>query len=347
MANGRETYRKIITSPELIKQINPENVQLVDRFLRNFATKRSPKSVINYRSNLNIFFCWCVNNCDNIPFVKLRKIDFIDFFDYCVTELKWSSSRFAQMHSCLSSFSTWIENVYDEKYPLFRNLLPKIEKPDKEAVRKKSVFSKDELDHLMQWLGDRELVQEQCLLALMMASGTRISEVERFTVSMIDETNAAFEGLFLETTEEIRVKGRGVNGKYIPRYLLKDLFLPYYKRWLPIREQIMRENNQSHDAVFIRSNGTPATVSTFRSWMEKWDSVLDKHLYPHSLRHFWTSYLLKIGLEKELVQELQQWSSDSLVDLYNDATAKDRKWKGLDKLKAAMEQDALKIGCDE
>ena len=36
---------------------------------------------------------------------------------------------------------------------------------------------------------------------------------------------------------------------------------------------------------------------------------------------------------------MQDWSSDALVSLYNDATAKDRKWKGLEKLKSALESD--------
>lgn len=76
--------------------------------------------------------------------------------------------------------------------------------------------------------------------------------------------------------------------------------------------------------------------------VEKWDDVLGKHFYAHSMRHFWTTYLLSIGLEKELVQELQQWSSDTLVTLYNDSTAKDRKWKGLDKLKEALEKEKEK-----
>ena len=49
--------------------------------------------------------------------------------------------------------------------------------------------------------------------------------------------------------------------------------------------------------------------------------------------------MLAAGLEKELVQELQQWSSDTLVSLYNDNTAKDRDWKGLGKLKSALETD--------
>jgi site-specific recombinase XerD len=344
---GRETYRKVITSPELIEQINPKNKMLVDRFLKNFATKRSPNSVVSYKSNLNIFMCWNLLYNENEFFVELKKFNLLDFFDFCCTELKWNSNRYAQMHSCLSSFSTFIENIYDEKYPMFRNLLPKIEKLPKEAVRKKSVFKKEELDYLMECLGKQEKIQEQCLLALIMSSGSRASELLRFTTDMIDENHVAFDGLFLETTEDIRVKGRGVNGKYIPRYLIKDIFLPYYKKWLPIRNQIMKETGKSHNFIFIRSDGEPAQLSTIRSWMEKWDNVLDKHWYPHAGRHFWCSYLLSIGLEKQLVQELQAWSSDALVDIYNDNTAKDMKWKGLEKLKAALEQELLKEELDE
>lgn len=344
---GRETFRKVITLPELIAQINPKNQQLADRFLKNFATKRSPNSVISYRSNLNIFMCWNILWNENKFFVDIKKYELMDFFDFCVTELKWGSNRYAQMHSCLSSFSTWIENIYDEKYPTFRNLLPKIEKLPKEAVRKKSVFKKEELDKLMDWLGEQGKVNEQCLLALIMSSGSRASELLRFTTDMIDENHTAFEGLFLETTEDVRVKGRGVNGKYIPRYLIKDIFLPYYKQWLPVREQIMKETGKDHNFIFIRPDGEPALISTIRSWMEKWDDVLDKHWYPHAGRHFWTTYLLSIGLEKELIQELQKWSSDALVDIYNDATAKDRKWKNLDKLKAALEEESFKAELDE
>ncbi len=344
---GRETFRNIITSPELIEQINPENKKLADRFLKNFATKRSPGSVINYRSNLNIFLTWNLLYNDNEFFINIKKYSLIDFFDFAVMELKWGSARYANMHSCLSSFSTWIENIMDDQYPNFRNLLPKIEKLPKSAVRKKSVFSKEELDNLMNWLGEKEKINEQCLLALIMASGSRASELLRFTIDMIDENHTAFEGLFLETTEDIRVKGRGVNGKYIPRYIIKDIFLPYYYKWLPIREQIMKDNKKDHNFIFVRSDGEPAQVSTIRSWMNKWDDILDKHWYPHAGRHFWTTYLLNIGLEKELIQELQKWSSDALVDIYNDATAKDRKWKNLDKLRAVLEAESFKEELEE
>ena len=347
MGKGRETFRKIITASEIIEQVNPKNTQYTERFLKNFANTHSPKSVVVYRSNLNILNCWSVLYNDNKFFVDFKKYELMDFFDFCLSDLKWHSQRFAQMHSCLSSYSQFIERMYDERFPNFRNLLPFIEKPVKSAVRKKSVFTKEELDKLMDWLGERNRVNEQCLLALIMATGSRASELVRFKTSIIDESNTAFEGLFLETTEEVKVKGRGVDGKHILRYIIKDIFLPYYKKWLPIRERIMAENGQEHDYIFIKKNGEPATESTIRGWVEKWDKALDKHWYIHAGRHFWCTYLLSIGLEKELVQSLQDWSSDSLVTLYCDTTAKDRKWKGLDKLKAALEQESLRAELEE
>lgn len=336
---ARETYRNRITSPELIKQINPVNQKLADKYLKNFATKRSPKSVNSYTSNFNIFFVWNLLYNDNILFTDMKKFEMQDFFDFGLTELKWSPNRYSQVHSSLSELSKFIEKFYDHDYPNFRNLLTYIEKMPKENVRKKSVFKKEELDGLLNWLGEQNKPDEQCLLALIMSSGSRISELVRFTTDMIDYEHTAFEGLFLETTREIKVKGRGVNGKEIPRYLIKDLFVPWYDKYLPIREEIMERNNQDHHYIFIKSDGTPAKVSTLRSWMSKWDDYLSQHWYPHSGRHFWCSYLMGIGLEKELVQELQAWSSDALVTLYNDNTAKDRKWKGLEKLKATLDAE--------
>ena len=58
--------------------------------MKNFATKRSPKTVKVYESNLNIFFTWNLLENDNAFFIDLKKLHYMDFFDYCVTELKWN-----------------------------------------------------------------------------------------------------------------------------------------------------------------------------------------------------------------------------------------------------------------
>lgn len=339
MAKRRKTFRKIITTPELIEEINPKNKMLMDRFLKNFATKRSPNSVVSYKSNLNIFMCWNVEHNDNKFFVDIRKIELMDFFDYAVTELKWNSNRFAQMHSCLSSFSSWIENYFDDDYPLFRNLLPKIEKPVKENVREKTVLKKEDIDKLMKYFEDNNMVQDQCLLSLAISCGARVSELARFTTDLISEDNSVFEGLFLETTKEIRTKGRGVNGKSLRKYIIKDMFLPYYYKWLEVRKDIMNDNNQDHDFIFITKDGTPASADRLRDWMANWSDVVGQPCYPHNFRHYHISLLRRYELDDELIVYLTGWSEStghSMIAIYDDTSIADKKWKNLDKLRNAF-----------
>lgn len=336
---ARATFKKRITSPELIEQINPKNKKLIDRFLRNFDTKRSDGSVKSYQSNFNIFFVWNVLYNENKFFVDIKKSELMDFFDFGVQELKWSPNRYSQVWSSLSSLSNYIEMILDDDYPNFRNNIKKIEKLPKNTVRKKSIFTKEDLDNLLNWLIEKDLHQEACLLSLAMSSGSRISELLRFTTDLIDLNNTAFDDLFLETTEEMKVKGRGKAGKNIHRYIIKDMFTPHYLRWLPIREEIMRNSGLNHTYLFIKNDGTPAKLSTVRSWMTKWDRFLEKDWYPHAARHFWTTYLISIGCEEEFVKELQKWSNSEMVSIYNDLTAKDRKWKGLDKLKKHLQDN--------
>ena len=94
----RKTFRKIITSPELIEQINPENKRLMERFLKNYSTKKSPNTIVNYRSNLNIFFCWNLENNDNISIINIKKYHLMDFFDYAATVLAEALVTLAAVH---------------------------------------------------------------------------------------------------------------------------------------------------------------------------------------------------------------------------------------------------------
>ena len=54
---GRTTFKKKITSPELIEQINPKNVKLINLFLKEKDRKCSDATMKVYKSNLHIFFC--------------------------------------------------------------------------------------------------------------------------------------------------------------------------------------------------------------------------------------------------------------------------------------------------
>lgn len=335
---GRKTFRKVITSDELIASINPENVKLMNRFLKNFATKRSPKSVTVYRSNLNIFFCYCVENLDNKAFKDLRKLDFLDFFDYALEVLKWSPARFSQMVSCLSSFSDWIETYYDEVdgYENFRNLVKKIEKPAKEAVREKTVLTEEDMDKLFNALKENNRIQEQCLLALAISCGARVSELARFTTDIIDEDNTVFDGLFLKTTEKIVTKGRGTGGKKLNKFILKDMFLPYYKEWLPVREQIMKETGQDHNYLFITKDGKPANADRLRDWVGTWSNIVGQPMFPHCLRHYQISLMKRLKIDDNLIVYLTGWAEGSghnMIAIYNDNEITDEEFDCLSNLK--------------
>lgn len=346
---SRQTFKKKITSEELINKINPQSKKLVDRFLKNFETKRSATSTKVYRSNFMIFLCWNVENNDNKAFTEIKKLDFMDFFDYASTELQWSPSRYAQMWSTLNSLGTFIENILDEEYPDFRNQVKKIEKLPKSAVRKKTILREAQVDNLLGYLSDEiNNPQEACLLALAICSGARISELFRFTTHLIDENNTAYDDVFLETTDEIVTKGRGKHGTLKHKYILKNLFLKYYKPWLEERAVVMEQTEKDHDFIFIKPNGEPAEVATGRSWMEKWERYLTdleptniKHeqvyFYPHCLRHYLCTYLAKRNIPQELIVELFGWASADMFNIYNDNTLKDKKWKELTALKTEHE----------
>lgn len=340
---ARKTYRKIIVTPELLEQINPKNKKLMKRFLKEKNTRCSDKTIVNYTSDLNIFFCWNLLENENKFFVDIKKIDLSDFFAYAVDELGWGSSRFSRMRSALSSLSDFIERFYDEDYPNFRNIVLKaVELMPKVARRRKTVLSEDQVDKLLNYLKNEiHRPQEACLLALAICSGARKSELLRFDLDLIDENNTAYDGLFIETKEKIKTKGFTKEGKKLYKYIIKDLFLPYYYDWLKERKKIMEKNGvEEHNKMFIKSNGEPAKVSTVDSWIRKWSKYLGEDVYMHSLRHYTCTYLSKIGLESELIVSIFGWSSADMYNIYNDLSAKDKKWKGTAKLKEYLNKTA-------
>ena len=337
---ARTTYRNQITTPELIAKINPENKKLQERFLKEKNTRCSDGTIDGYRSDLDIFFTWNLLNNENKFFTDIEKIELADFFSFAVEELQWGSSRFGRVRSALSGVSEFIEKFLDKKYPHFKNivlksidLMPRVEK------REKTILSEKQVNDLLNYLkNDINKPQEACLLALAIGSGARVSELLRFLVTIIDENVLAFDGMFLETLKEIKTKGRTKQGKMLKKYIIKDIFLPYYNDWLIEREKIMKENNQEHDYIFIKQDGTPAQLTTIRSWMEKWETFLGVNFYPHSLRHYIVSHLTRLGLSSDFIVAIMGWSSTEMYKVYNDVTAKEREWKELGKLKAHLDK---------
>ena len=340
---GRKTFKKVITSEELKSQINKKNIKLMELFLKDKDRKCSPKTIKGYASDLNIFFCWNVMENENKFYPDIRKSEISMFFSYCIDELKWNGKRFARMRSVLSGLSDIVIKYYDDEYPTFRNFINSvIESIPKPEVREKTILTDKEADLLLKELKDRKEYQQACFLALAMFSGCRIAELEQFTVDLIDENNVAFGGVMLETTRKLRCKGFGKEGHVIYKYIIKDLFLPYLKLWLPEREKILKEKGKSEEkGLFIKSNGDRATQNVFRGWIEKWEDIINKPLYPHMLRHRLVTYLASLGLSSDYIVAIVGWKDSKMVNIYNDLEDKDREWKDSDKLQKIIDEMAL------
>jgi site-specific recombinase XerD len=337
----RKTFRRIIVTPELLEQVNKENIKLRDSFLKEKKTRSSATTIEGYLSDLNIFFCWCVLYCDNIRFVDFRKLQIAEFFGFCADELGFGSARYGRMKSCLSSFSNFIEKFYDQEYPNFRNIILKsVESMPKNPTRDKTVLSEEEVDFIFRSLEENEEHQVSCWFALAIASGCRFAELLRFSLDLVDPNKTAFDGIFLETTKSIKTKGRGRQGKMLVKYILKDIFLGRYNTWLIERQKVLDKNNIQHNFLFIKKNGEPADDSTARGWVNKIQKYVSKPFYAHSLRHNFTTRLAKAGLPTELIQDIGGWSSEGMVKIYNDLEIKDRTWKELENLKSKPEDNS-------
>jgi len=330
---ARKTFKKIIVTDEKLSKVNAKNAELTERFLREKSMRSSEGTIKGYRSDLNIFFVWNLLHNENKLFPDIKKLELSDFFYWCVEELKWSTSRSSRMRSTLSSFSQFIEKFMDEEYPDFRNIvLMVVESMPKSPRREKTVLSENQIDEILTW-ADHKNPQIACWIALAISSGSRFSELLRIGVDIIDEKNTVFEGLFIETSKPIKVKGRGKEGKMSKKYIIRELFLKRYQTWLQIRKEIMEKNSQNHSALFIKKNGEPAEDGTVRSWVATIERAFGIHFYPHSLRHYCTTYLSRVGLPSQLIQELIGWETAEMVNVYDDTDVKDKKWSELDLLR--------------
>lgn len=335
----RKTFRKKITTEEIIENISKENKMLVKMFLNNKNAKCSDDTITNYESDLNIYFCYNYLYNDNKSFIKTKKIELAQFFDYGLLDLKWSGNRYSRIRSLMRSFSTFICDFLDEDYPEFKNLIDKaVPKVPKVPVRKKTILMPEQVYSLRDKLMEEGKMCQATYLMLLASSGSRMKESLRINVDMIDENNTAFGDLFLETTDELKTKGHGKNGTMMTRFLIKDVFLPMYNQWMPIREEIMKRNNQDHLEMFIKNDGTPIKESTVRSWIINWEKILGINLYAHAFRHFIVSDLSRKNCSSDFIVAVMKWKTADMVNIYNDLEDKDKKWKEIDKLKDVFKE---------
>jgi len=323
---GRNTQYNKQTCDDDTKNINPENLELMKDFLDYLkSVDRSSTTIHGYENDLLIFFTYNYKNNHNKFFVDLSKREVMKYQSYLLS-INNSPNRIRRLKSALSSLSIFIENILDEEYPNFRNIINKIESPVKTPTRKKTIMNEQQVEDLFTYLVDKKQYEKACALALAIASGSRKSELTRFKVDYFKDENIIY-GCMYETSEEIKTKGHGSLGKPLVKYTFVKEFKPYLDLWMEQRKELGINNE---DLFVVKDDTTgewnPITIFTLNSWAVTFSRVLGIPFYWHSCRHLWTTNLKKKNLPDDIIVKLQGWSPESgsaMIAIYNDADITD------------------------
>ena len=320
---GRKTKMNKLTSPELLAQVNQNNRQLKEEFLQYLkAVNRSEGTIRQYGSDLDIFFCWVLQNAGNKDFVKVSKRDIISFQGWLLNENENSPARVRRIKATISSLSNFCENILadeDEEYESFRSIVRKIENPQMQPVREKTVWEEQKLQELLDELTERKQYDKACFLALAIYSGRRKAELCRFRVSDFEDDKLVCDGALYKSAP-IKTKGMG-GGKMISCYTLARKFKPYLDCWIKERE----ERGIQSEWLFPDpvNPGEHISISTVNSWANTFSRMTGENFYWHSLRHAFTTGLAKAGIPDGVIQSIVHWESADMVKIYKDIDAEE------------------------
>jgi integrase len=314
---ARGTVYNNIQSDELWEKVNKENKNLLKEFLDYLrSTDKAELTVLNYESDLKIIFTWCLLENENKFFIKFTKRDIIKCQNYLLNEMNLGSARVRRMKSTMSSLANYIENVLDDDYPDFRNIINKIPHPAKNEVREKTIMSDEDVDNLLTYSVEKREYQKACALALAIASGARKSELLRFKVSYFTDENIVHGSLY-KTPEKIKTKGRGKTGKLLNKYVLVNKFKPIFELWMQERKELGIEC----DELFVVKNDGNwccANVSTLNSYAKSFSKIMGMDFYFHACRHYFTTALSRANIPAEIIKKISGWDSVEMVSRYDD-----------------------------
>lgn len=320
-------------------EVNPKNQKLYEKFLRYARSiDLSPQTIYQYGQQLKVFFCFILEQCDNKFFVDLKKSDLIEYSYWLQTELKVSGSRISTLRSVISSLSKYIEDTLDDEYPNFRNISSVIKISNREPVREKTVMSEDDVQRTLDILVSQKKYQVACFLALLVASGMRRSETIQMKVDFFTEKNKVLRNMFY-LTPKIRTKGKGTEGKKLPKYVIIKMFQPYFDMWMKEREEKGIKNEELF-VVYKDGNYIPASISTVDTWAKKIKKISGLEYYNHCSRHYFTTFMNEQKFTDTEIKTLVGWESVDMVRRYDDHTSEQQ-------LEGAIDRFAKAFGFDD
>ena len=281
------------------------------------SVQRSETTIAGYENDIQIAWVWCLQHNGNKFFVDWTKRNVIAYQNWMLNENGNSPARVRRLKAALSSLSNYIESVLDDEYKDFRNIINKVENPVNRPVREKTVWDDDALEQLLTELVKKQEFEKACVLALGIYSGRRKAELCRFKVSDFDDANLVCDGALYKSAP-IKTKGRG-GGKYICCYTLAKKFKPYFDAWIAERQRIGIESEWLFPAA--GNCAEQISIGTLNSFANTFSRMTGRDFYFHSLRHAFTTSLVRAGIPDSVITQIVGWESADMCKVYTDIDA--------------------------
>ena len=238
MAKGRKTIYNLIATEEAMEKVNQDNLKLLEEwemYLR--ASSKSPQTIMNYISDIKIFFVFLLTYCDNKFFGDIIPRDIVKFQATCMDVWNLSGNRIRRLKDVLSSFSNYVEQFYkdDERLKDFKNITRVVPQPKREKSREETELTDADIKTIMEGLIEYEYYNAACMLALALYGGLRKGEITQIKTDTFDKERIV--GNLYKTQEKIKL--RGDNKNYV--YFIKQEVDRFVYLWKRQRKRMFRK----------------------------------------------------------------------------------------------------------
>jgi integrase/recombinase XerD len=147
-------------------------------------------------------------------------------------------------------------------------------------------------------------VRDRAMLELMYASGLRVSEVAKITLSEVN-----LEAGFL------RVVGKGNKERIVP---VGKQAAEWLQRYIDHARSSLGRNGHTRSEVFLSSRGTALNRKTIWHLIKKHAHAagINKNITPHTLRHSFATHLLENGGDLRVIQEMLGHADIATTQIY-------------------------------
>lgn len=281
----------------------------IQAFVRDCELRKmTPSTVTSYASNLRDFFRYLgQRSIDDVQGIDKNAIR--DYLRVLQEERKLANATVENHLSCISSFLDYL--VYEDE--IESNMALMVRK--RYLRRYKNVASEGESRKLITTEQLRALVdaiiipRDRALIMILAKTGVRRGELISMDVGDVDLVS-----LKIRLKPKAKRSNRTVFFDEECARVLQD--------WLRVRQRYARDC----DALFITEgggrldrNGVYLAVTKHAERLGLHDSASDRledHFTPHCLRHYFTTYLRRNGMPREMIQELRGDVRKEAIDIY-------------------------------